>query len=96
MGLGELMNGRPDGRARFKKYHVYVLWFVRDETKYIGYTEDLGRRIRQHLSGQGRYTSHKGRFKLIYVESYRLKKEAKQREKYLKSRSGRRYLDKAC
>jgi putative endonuclease len=90
------MKGRPDGHARVKKYYVYVLWFLRDQTRYIGYTEDLYRRIQQHLNGRAKYTSHKGEFKLIYVEIFKLKKDAKSREKYLKSRSGRRYLDKSC
>ena len=90
------MGGRPDGRAREARYFVYVLWFMRDKTKYIGYTDNLIRRIKQHIDGQGKYTSRKGDFKLIYVEIFRSKKDAKRREKYLKSRSGRRYLDKKC
>ncbi len=90
------MKSRPDGRARVKKYYVYVLWFLRDQTRYIGYTEDLYRRIKQHLNSRAKYTSGKGEFKLIYVEIFKLKKDAKSREKYLKSRSGRRYLDKNC
>jgi putative endonuclease len=90
--LGAFEASRPDGRARRKVYYIYILWFVRDGTKYIGYTENLLRRVREHLKGKGKYTSGKGEFKLIYVERYDNKQEAKGREKYLKSRSGRRYL----
>jgi predicted GIY-YIG superfamily endonuclease len=69
-----MVNGRPDGRARPKKYFVYVLWFIRDNTKYVGYTDNLTRRIKQHLRGRAEYTSRKGDFKLIYVESFQVKK----------------------
>ncbi len=86
------MNGRPDGRARPEKYFVYILWFIKDHTKYIGYTGDFHRRIKDHLNGKGQYTSRKGAFKLVYVELFNRKKEAKAKEKYLKSREGRRYL----
>ena len=91
--MGGYERGRPDGRARRKRYHIYILWFVRDGTKYIGYTENLSRRMREHLQGKGRYTSGKGEFKLIYVERFEFKQDARRREKYLKSRSGRRYLE---
>jgi len=53
----------------------------------------LARRMREHLQGKGRYTSGKGEFKLIYVEGFEFKQDARRREKYLKSRSGRRYLE---
>jgi len=49
--------------------------------------------MREHLQGKGRYTSGKGEFKRIYVEGFEFKQDARRREKYLKSRSGRRYLE---
>ena len=29
-------------------YHVYVLWSKQDKNFYIGYTEDLKRRLEEH------------------------------------------------
>lgn len=89
---GPVRQSSPDGRARPGKYFVYILWFVKDRTKYIGYTGDLHRRIKEHLKGKGQYTSRKGVFKLVYVEVFDTKREAKAKEKYFKSRVGRRYL----
>ncbi len=75
-------------------YFVYVLWFPKDGTKYIGQTNNLLRRVKQHLDGKVEYTKSRRPFKLIYVEKFLTREEAVKREKYLKSRSGRRYLDK--
>ena len=88
------MNGRPDGRARLMQCVVYILWFIKDGSKYIGYTGDFSRRMSNHIHGRSQYTSRKGPFKLIYVELFTLKREAKAKEKFLKSRKGRNYLKK--
>ena len=74
-------------------YYVYVL--VNDEdTKYIGYTDDLRRRIEQHKNGESRYTKGHRNWKLCYYEAFTSKKDAILREKALK-RSGqsRRWLN---
>ena len=55
-------------------YYVYVLKI--NGKLYIGYTEDLRRRIKQHKS--------KGQIELIYYEAYLNKKSATNREKKLK------------
>lgn len=55
-------------------YYVYVLKI--NNEFYIGYTEDLKRRVQQHKS--------KGEVELIYYEAYLNKKTATNREKKLK------------
>lgn len=87
-------SGQPDRRARLDTYFVYILWFCKDRSRYIGHCRVLLRRMRDHLNGKVAYTKCRRPFKLIYVEVYRSQKEAIDREKFLKSRSGRRYLDK--
>ena len=87
------MNGRPDGRARLGPFVVYVLLFLKDGIKYIGYTGFFSKRMREHIRGKSQYTSRKGNFKLVYTEIFRIKSEAKKRELYLKTRTGRRFLD---
>lgn len=56
-------------------YYVYVLKI--NGEFYIGYTEDLRRRFREHKS--------EGIIELVYYESYILKKSATSREKKLKN-----------
>ncbi len=87
-------SGQPDRRARFRNYFVYVLWFPKEESRYVGQTDNLVRRIRQHIAGRVCFSRNRKPFKLIYVEGCATRSEAVAREKYLKSRSGRRYLDR--
>lgn len=77
-------------------FYVYLLEHQIDKSWYIGYTENLKRRLREHKSGTGsRTTSFKnGNYKLIYYKSYLNKQDALGREKFLKSGSGRKYLKK--
>jgi predicted GIY-YIG superfamily endonuclease len=56
-------------------YYVYILKI--NNEFYIGYTEDLKKRVKQHES--------EGGVKLIYYESYLEKKLATTREKKLKN-----------
>ncbi len=76
-------------------YYVYVLECQQDKSWYIGYAHDLERRIKDHQRGYGcRTTSMKKNWKLIYYEAYLEKQDAIGREKFLKSGSGRKYLNK--
>lgn len=66
---------------------MYYVYFLRNASNkvYVGYTNDLRRRIEEHNSGRGgKYTKHKGLFKLVYYEAYRSEKDAKRREENLK------------
>jgi predicted GIY-YIG superfamily endonuclease len=76
-------------------YFVYVLQNINDGSFYIGYTENLSRRMNEHFEGKGgRTTRIKKGWKLIYFEGYRNKSDALGREKFLKGGSGRKYLKK--
>ena len=55
-------------------YYTYVLKI--NNEFYIGYTEDLRRRVKEHRS--------EGEVELIYYEAYLLKKSATNRERKLK------------
>jgi putative endonuclease len=76
-------------------FYVYILHSLKDNGFYTGYTADLKRRINEHYSGQGgRTTSIRLPLKLIYYEAYINEQDAKGRELFLKSGSGKRYLKK--
>ncbi|MCK5510084.1 GIY-YIG nuclease family protein [Candidatus Parcubacteria bacterium] len=76
-------------------FYVYLLECQQDKSWYIGYTSDLKRRINDHQRGCGcRTTFLKKNWKLIYYEAYIEKRDAIGREKFLKSGSGRKYLNK--
>lgn len=69
-------------------YYVYVLKSDKDDSLYIGYTNDLKRRFVEHNKGENVSTKHKTPFQLVYYESYRARADAKHREKQLKLFSG--------
>ena len=74
-------------------FWIYVLENQNDQSWYIGYTSDLKRRLKEHLSGYGsQTTSMKKGWKLVYCEGYLNMQDAKGRERFLKSGSGRRFL----
>ena len=72
-------------------FHVYILQSSADNRFYIGMTNDLSRRIHEHNSGQTPSTKGRGPFKLIYTESFGTRAEARKKEKFLKSGSGREW-----
>jgi len=57
-------------------YYIYILEGKRNYPFYIGYTENLIQRIKQHKS--------EGNIKLIYYETYLSEKIARNRERKLK------------
>jgi putative endonuclease len=76
-------------------YWTYILENEEDKSWYIGATADLKRRIIDHQKGVGgQTTSRKKKWKLIYCEGYLTKADAFGREKFLKSGSGRKFLNK--
>jgi putative endonuclease len=76
-------------------HYDYLLKCQTDKSWYIGYSDDLKQRVKDHQSGHGcRTTSMKKDWKLIYYESYLNKADALGREKFLKGGSGRKYLRK--
>ncbi len=73
-------------------YYVYLLQSEVDNSWYIGFTNDLNRRLSEHNNGHSFYTKRKIPWILIYYDVSFNKYDAIAREKYLKSGMGRRYL----
>ena len=65
-------------------FFVYILQSKKDRKLYIGYTNDLKRRIQEHNSGKNQSTKVRRPFELIYYEAYKSEKDAKNREENLK------------
>lgn len=75
-------------------FTVYVLKSQRNGKRYVGQTskESLAR-LHEHNTGSNPWTRANKPFKIVYAENYEMKKEAIQREKFLKSGQGRKWLD---
>lgn len=78
-----------------KFYFVYILFSKKDKKLYIGYTEDLRKRLKEHLKGKVLATKNRLPLILIHYEAFSDKKDAKSREKFQKSGFGRSQLKKA-
>jgi len=75
-------------------FFVYVLISSKDKNLYIGFSENVIQRLEEHNSGKNISTRNRRPFELIYYEAYIDQKDALGREKFLKSGSGHRFLEK--
>lgn len=64
-------------------WYVYIL-LCDQKTYYVGISDDLANRFKQHLSKQSFYTKQFSDLKFIYAEKYQDKFESAKREKQLK------------
>ena len=64
-------------------FYVYVL-LMNDRKLYIGYTNNLKRRLEEHKAGKSIYTRKHLPVRLVYCEIYLSKRDAMMREKNLK------------
>ena len=67
-------------------YYVYMLKSkgIKPVT-YVGYTNDLKRRIQLHNKGKGAKFTRGRKWRLIYKEKFKSKREAISREYYIKN-----------
>ena len=67
-------------------YFVYLIGNYKKLklTTYVGYTQNLKKRIDLHNNGKGAKFTRGRNWKLIYCEEYQTKREAMLRERYIK------------
>ena len=70
-------------------YYVYVLRSFKDKKLYTGFTSDLRKRLDFHNKGLNTSTKNRRPLELIYYEAYKNEKDARNRERILKSGRGR-------
>ena len=73
-------------------FYVYVLKSLKDRKLYTGFTRNVKRRVEAHNSGMNKSTRFRVPLVLVYTESYLDEKEARLRERFLKSGKGRKFL----
>ncbi len=72
---------------------VYILKNESTNRYYIGSTNDLIRRVKQHKAGKTRTTRILKTNKLVYKEEFSTILEARVREKKLKSYKSKKYIE---
>ena len=73
---------------------VYVIESLVDKMWYKGIALNPESRLKEHNAGKNRFTKGHRPWKLIYVEEHPDWSSARQREKYLKTSAGRKWLQK--
>lgn len=73
-------------------YSVYILRNSQG-TYYVGYTSNLQERIARHNNGRSEFTSRYNEWELAHEEQFKSKSEAIKREKFIKSRKSRKFVD---
>ncbi len=73
-------------------YYVYVLRSMKSGQWYTGSTGNLRKRLSQHNLKESNWTKRGVPWQLIYYEASLNEEDAREREKYLKTGTGKRYL----
>ena len=73
-------------------FYTYVLKSTTHNYIYVGMTNCLERRIKQHNLGKEKTTKYYRPFILIHHESFTTRPEAREREKFLKSGCGKEWI----
>ena len=67
------------------KYYVYILKSIKfSQITYVGWTNNLKKRLKKHNSGKGAKFTRGRKWNLIYYEKFNSKKNAMKREYYIK------------
>jgi putative endonuclease len=74
--------------------YVYILRSSKDESLYIGTTNDIRERLKEHNNGESIYSKPKLPYKLIWFCTFPTKTKALLFEKYLKHGSGHAFTKK--
>jgi putative endonuclease len=78
----------------FMTYYTYILYSPLRDRYYIGSTgDDLEERLRRHNSNHKGFTGTVNDWSYFYVEKFSSKEEALKREKEIKSKKSRRYIE---
>ena len=75
-------------------WYVYVIQSKKHSFRYTGMSESPSLRLKAHNGGKVKSTKAYKPFRIIYSEICNDRIDARNREKYLKSASGRRFLSK--
>ncbi|MCB9991797.1 MAG: GIY-YIG nuclease family protein [Rhodospirillales bacterium] len=76
-------------------YYVYLLQSISSpKERYIGYTEDVEKRLKAHNAGESRHTSKYCPWRLIGYHAFSDKRTAQAFEYYLKTGSGKAFAKK--
>ena len=73
-------------------HYVYILKSLKDNDLYIGRSDNLKRRINEHIKGKVDATKNRLPVELVFYEAFKSKDDSTRRENYFKTTKGKRSL----
>ena len=73
-------------------HYAYAIKSIERNYLYVGMTQNPNRRVKEHNDGKEKTTRAFRPFVLVHLENYSTRKEARAREKYLKTGAGKEFL----
>ena len=73
-------------------YTLYILHSKSVDRYYVGYTNNIVRRLSEHNRVKGKYTDIGIPWIIVYSECFATKKEAMKRERFIKGRKSKKFL----
>jgi len=74
-------------------FHCYIIYSEKLDKFYVGSTENIETRIAQHNAAMSDFTSKGIPWKLMYSEAFGSRTEAANRERAIKKKKSRRYIE---
>jgi putative endonuclease len=74
-------------------YFVYILKSLKNDRYYVGYTNNIEKRLIQHNNGKTTGNKYWGPFELTYKEEYDNPTKARKREYYIKRQKSKRFIE---
>jgi putative endonuclease len=102
--MEEWLSGRPPRHRRARSrlaekrqyfvtiYYTYIIKSRVKNKTYTGFTSDINRRLEEHNRGKVRSSKAYKPYDILQVEEFKTAKEAKQREAFYKTSSGRKEI----
>ncbi len=73
-------------------FTLYILYSEKLDRFYVGYTNDLDRRMSEHNRPKKKFTDKGIPWKVVYTETYSSRKEARSREMFIKRMKSRNFI----
>jgi putative endonuclease len=74
-------------------FTVYIIYSTHLNRYYVGYSEDVQKRLAEHNSGISDFTSKTNDWQLKYTEIFDNRKQAISREREIKNKKSRKYVE---
>lgn len=84
----KVVGSNPTAGAEYFMFYIYIIYSHRTKKVYVGQTNNIEKRLKEHYSGRVFSTKNILPLSLIHCENYSTRSEAMKREKFFKSLSG--------